>query len=411
MSAPPDYLPGSEGLGSLAAALGAPGSPAELADGAAAVQRYRSSAVARRSRLRSRPRARRFHFSAAAVSAALGGACVAGGVGVAYGSVLPPTVQRAAHVVLGPVGVPDARPRPGSLQATSAAEARAAKGLHHSAAGSAESAGSKLIPLSPSEAAGHGQPAGSNGPAGSGGHGASGSGTAGSGGSGSGPSGSGTLGSGTSSSGTPGSGATPSAGSGGVAGGTSPGPVPTLALSASSLKVELGSGLTIRGQLGAIGGRRPSGVIRAYARTAARPGWAQIGRANVGAGGIVTFDVSVDVTTQFVLRGPLGSKSSLINVKVVDPVGLTVLSAGSVGSGPTIAVSAAGAQVGDQVELFRLEQGQWVAVETGTLGDGGGAALMPGPYPSGTAERFQVVLSATTSHAASTSATIEVGPT
>jgi hypothetical protein len=350
-------IPDDAASAKLLDALRRSGSSEELEGEALAVRHFRASRAGR-SQTHWRQRS-----LALAVSSVLGATC-AGGVAAAYATALPSPVQHAVHTVLGPIGVPDSHPS-------------VAIG-----AGSGQRSGGTAGPSSLSNPTGtaggdsSGRTAGQqvqDGPS--------------------------------------------LATRNGIAGNedsnanTAPAlPPPNLTVRASAQVVQAAStGLELFGTLSeARNLSAGSRLIGAYAESAAQTGWVLVGSAEANADGSVTIPLKpIDVTTNFELQGPLGSRSQPVTVAVVDPVTLTQERPTSGQPTPVLIAAVSAAAPGDTVVLQQREQDQWVSVQTAKLGTDRRADF----FPTNLSGTFRAVLEMTSEHLQSISAPIEVTST
>lgn len=340
----------------LVRALRAPGSADELAHEREYVAAYRS-ARPRRGRVRL---VGRFGIGATTVVTTI---ALSAGVAAAYGRVLPDPVQRFAHDVLGPVGVPDpaperraAEPRPVVVTATPSTTPAPSPAVPSGRPDQAPTAfPSPTLPTAPVEqptrppaAVGSATPPVSEGP-------------------------------------TP----TPTAP-------PTPRRVPTtLTAAASDSRVPAGSAVTVAGFLVDQDGRpMRNRAVRLVGRSTGQP-WTRVATGRTDAEGRVSLQTApLDRSTGLRLSTPQGVRSAAVRVVVVPAVTASVARAEGT---TTVSVTVRGGQAGDTVVLLRRQGKKLVEVGRAQL-DSAGTATFAFPTPDRT-RRFVVRIPATSLHA------------
>jgi hypothetical protein len=176
--------------------------------------------------------------------------------------------------------------------------------------------------------------------------------------------------------------------------------------------VRAGAVVYLTGQLGGSSGRSGiSGGLRAYARSAVVPDWSEVGQALTNSRGSATFAVGpLEVTTEFVLRGPRGVESNVVTVKVRDPLGLTVFAPAAHPSKRILVASAPAAYPGDIIRLQRRDRGQWVDVADESLDGRSLASFVVDVSRFSQATDYRAVLVATDRHTFSFSGLLTMAP-
>lgn len=349
----------------LVRALRAPGTPEELAGEATLLSAYREAHAAPQS---VRRLVGRFGLGATSAVAAV---VLSAGVAAAYTQALPDPVQRIAHGVLGPVGVP----------APQKQEPAARVALPEPSPTSSASTTPTATPTAtPTRSPGPGRPSPTRAPAA--------------------PPTVGTTGSPADlPSPTPEPGATPTTGT------TSPPrPVPAaVAVRTSSSRVPAGGTARVIGSLTADDG---SALRRRTVSFWVRPvggSWSKVGTARTDRAGRVSFTTpALDRTTRVRLGTPSGVLSEVLTVVVVPQLVVSVVEQGGTS---TVTVSTTGAREGETVTAFRSVGGKLVRVGSARVGPDG-SAVVSVPTP-GKQVRLVLRLRGTAQHApAQTSATI-----
>jgi hypothetical protein len=368
-------------------ALTAPGTPEELAGESAAMAAFRST---------SRPSRRRFasRFGAGGATFAVAVA-LSGGVAAAYGHALPAPIQRVAHGILGPVGVPgpsatglgasarhhhhDATPAaapaptatpPGAGStpgATAPPRALGAPGDHGK-----QEAAAPGVTTSPQRAPGPGQAQDDPPPAAS-------------------------------------VGDAPPASAAPTPPPASPAPTPTptrspkakpaaVTISVAARRVANGSGDSVTGRLTTSSGDPVAHhTVWLAQRLTGQQRWTRVGSGRSDQDGLVTIAVPAVTHNVFLrLRAAGGPHTS--GVKVVELPGMSVSTSHN-GDQVDATVIADGAQVGDTLAVQRHHQGQWQQVREVTIGDNGSASFsVPAPRRAKAKVAYRVILRATRAH-------------